>query len=277
MRPDDAAGMAWLGEIVAQLEGDPDQCWPAIEALAAVDGEVRVQIIAALTEYRERPGVRSLLDLLGSVRDPALRTAARHALAEDVAPAIADGDDPPTDDPTTTLAVAPSGRDGADLAVFPGAAAGRIVRSLVTTVGGEGSGTVVVSVRDGGHRRTAAFRCDVRRGILHVIGEVEREHPMAGGLIDEWIEQAQGDCAVDVPELAVQLLRGSLMLSGNAAPDRVRAWIDATIGEGTPVSGSAVTLPGPEPDAIADEELPARVRPGARRMPGLAGPLGADL
>ena len=149
MRPGDTAGMAWLGEIVAQLEEDPDECWPAIEALAAVNGEVRVQIIAALAEYRERPGVRSLLDLLGSVRDPALRTAARHAVADDQA---------------TTLDVAPSGPDRADLAVFPAAAAGRIVRSLVTAVDGEGSGTVVVSVRDGVHRRTAAFRCDVRQG-----------------------------------------------------------------------------------------------------------------
>ena len=149
-----------------------------------------------------------------------------------------------TPTPTSSLSGVDTSKDTEALPALPivrdegrsrgllGPFAGRIVRSLVTALDGEGRGTIVISVRDGDHRRTAAFRCDVRLGILDVVGEVEPEHPYSGGLIDEWIERADGDYVPDVPELAVRLLGGCLGLSGPAAPARVRAWVEGVVGPG---------------------------------------------
>ena len=72
--------MDWLAEIIHRLEEDPDECWPAIESLSAVDGEIRVQVVEALARHRDRPGVSMLLQLLGAMRDPSTRSAATRAL-----------------------------------------------------------------------------------------------------------------------------------------------------------------------------------------------------
>ena len=265
--PDEPGGMAWLGEIVTQLEADPEQCWEALESLSAIDADVRAPIIASLATYRERPGVRALLRLLGSSPDPATQTAARLALPEDQGEAVEDGvvhdsDQPSGDGGTSkdtealpTLAV---GREGAELAAPAGHFASRIVRSLVTALDGEGTrDDRDLGAGCGAHRRTAAFRCDVRLGILDAVGEVEPEHPYSGGLIDEWIERADGDYLPDVPELTVRLLGGCFGLSGPAAPARVRAWVEGVLGLGAPPPGLPAIVPGPE-DAVPVEEMPAR-------------------
>ena len=94
----------------------------------------------------------------------------------------------------------------------------RLVRCLVTPVDGMGRGSIGISVSQGEQRRTAAFLCDVRSGICDALGEVEPESPTAGGLLDELAEQAGSECARDVPELALGLLSGSLMICGDAVP-----------------------------------------------------------
>ena len=101
----------------------------------------------------------------------------------------------------------------------------RLIRCLVTPVDGRGRGSIVVSVNQSDQRRTAAFLCDVRLGICDVVGEVEPESPRAGGLIDALDQQPEGDCARDVPELALGLLAGSLMLCKPAVPPPVRDWL----------------------------------------------------
>jgi hypothetical protein len=264
--------LAWLGEIVKQLEEDPQECWPAMEGLAALDPALREAMVAELSNYREKPGVGTLLRLLSAARDPSLRSAARMALpgrdGEPTAIARQDGDG-------TGDAVG-SGRPSAPLpARLPHAGreldiASRredglldglgmpIVRALVTPVDGRGRGTIVVSSRRSGQRRTAAFWCDVRRGILDVLGDVEPDTPSAGRLLDDWIEQSRGDCVCDDPSVAVLLLGGSLWLCGEAVPDTVRDWLDGTLGPTFGPSGLAGILPGMEQEVIPDEELAAR-------------------
>src|SRR3954465_5248163 len=69
------SGTGWLEEIVARLEEDPDESWPAFEGLSELEPEVCLQVTAMLAAYRDRPGVDRLLRLLGTARDPAEREA----------------------------------------------------------------------------------------------------------------------------------------------------------------------------------------------------------
>jgi hypothetical protein len=268
MGPGDAdAGAFWLEEIVARLEADPDERWPAIESLSAVDDEARLEVIAALAAYRERPAIRDLLGLLSSAGDPAVRAAADRVLSGDRdpaaigGPACGNGDGQPgavCPASEASLPMIPAERERRDLAGQRDHPAARIVRSLVTAIDGEGRATVVLSAGDGGYRRTAAFRTDVRRGILDVAGEVEREQPSAGRLVDECADQADGQGVLDAPELAVRLLEGCLLLGGPQIPAPVRAWLEATVGPETLGFGLATDLPGPEFEGLPDEELSMR-------------------
>lgn len=227
LQTQDAAAPDWLEEIVARLGEDPDECGPAIEGLAALDEEIRAQVLAELVEHGERPGVRDLLRRLGSAVGPAEPGRIATAL------------------PARRVVAA-----GGDLA-----GSARIVRSLVTAVDGDGRGTIVISAADGGSRRTAAFLCDVRGGLLDAVGEVEGEHPDAGWLVDEGMRHADGGHVLDAPDLAVRLLGGCLALGGSGVPDHVRAWLEATLGPSRFPVGSPATFPGPEPDPIPDRDL----------------------
>ncbi len=133
-----------------------------------------------------------------------------------------------------------------------------IVGSLVTPVDGQGRGTIVVSIRQSGQRRTAAFWCDVQQGILDVVGDVEPDTPSAGCLLNEWIDHTGGDCACDVPWLAVRLLGGSLLLCGPAVPGPVRDWLDGTLGPAFQPSELPGIVPGLEETVIPVQELAAR-------------------
>jgi hypothetical protein len=262
--------MSWLGEIVEQLEYDPGECWPAIESLVAIEPAMRRAIIAELSNHRTKPGVRTLLRLLSAARDPSTRSMARMALPERESEPIAivrQLEVGPSDPGRTGLVPAfPSARrPGAELEVDSRSDSSPldrlqtpIVRSLVTPVDGQGRGTIVVSIRQSDQRRTAAFWCDVQQGILDVLGDVEPDIPSAGRLLDEWVDQTGGDCASDVPWLAVRLLGGSLLLCGSAVPGPVRDWLDGTLGPTFQPSGFPGFVPGLEEVAIPAQELAAR-------------------
>ena len=260
----DEAGMGWLDEIVARLEEDPDECWPAIEGLSELDAAFRIRVIAALADYGERPGVRGLLRLLDSALDPAISPAPTEAMplhdrdpgefrqegagepAVPLAPVI------PSPARLPAILYAP---DDSGLVLVADPPSTQLVRSLVSALDGEGRGTIVLSASASGYRRTAAFRCDIRRGLLDAIGEIEAEHPSAGGLIDQCIQEADAHSVVDTPELAARLLQGCFLLNGPEVPDHVQAWLDATIGPIRRPVGLAAALPEGERDAISDHEI----------------------
>jgi hypothetical protein len=250
---DDDPGVGWLEEVVARLEADPDERWPAVESLSAFDAETRRQVVEALAGYRDRPGVRDLLDLLGSARDLGIRAVAARAIP-------AEG--------STSLPAVRADRDGGDLRGPADAPDGRIVRSVVTAIDWDGRAIVVVSARVREYRRTAAFRADVRRGILDVVGEIERDDSSAGRLFDHCVVQSEGRCAVDVHELAVRLLAGCRLLNGPDVPATVRIWLDATIGPDVAALGRPGAFRGPDPGMIPDGELPERAAAILDACPG---------
>jgi hypothetical protein len=259
-----SAEQSWLEEVALQLENNPDECWQAIESLAHVELEVRLSIIDELSALGPRPGAAKLLRLLSSTRDPATRSAAQSALERIVWHA----DSLPKLTASSTLAEVTSGTGG-EKALGYGqpflALAGRngsgprLARCLVTPVDGRGRATIVVSVNKLHQRRTAAFLCDVERGIRDVVGEVEPESDRAGGLIDAFDQQPAGDCARDVPELALLLLAGSLMLTDvNNATHAVREWLLGTLGPDFRPAELPTVISDLNASSIEHEEMPQR-------------------
>lgn len=216
----------WLDEIVRRLEEHPDECWPALESLSALDDEIRTEVVEALAHHCEKPGVRELLSLIGGT-SPRDRVGRPTTIATRTTPA------------TGALVLGTR----------------RIARSLVTPIDGEGRATIVISTSDRGERRTAAFHCDVRHGIIDAVGTVEEDDLAAGRMIDEAIADADAHHAADAHELAVRLLEGCFRLTGPRLADHVRDWFDATIGPASHATLPAPTLPGPDLDTIPDPEL----------------------
>ncbi len=268
---DDADGASiensTLREIAEQLERDPQECWQALEGLAAVELEVRVSIIGELSRHRSRPGIAALLRLLSTARDPATRTAARSALPQAGRQALGDRR-------IDLLPATPFANTERDASVRTARAGGarseavrlaaeqsgaRLARCLVAPVDGWGRSSIVISVNQMTQRRTAAFWCDLRRGIRDVVGEVEPESPRAGGLLDDVNKQTGTHCARDVPELAIGLLAGSLMLCGTSVPPAVRDWLDGTLGPEFQAAGLPTTISGMDTSSISGEEMPGRV------------------
>ena len=252
----------WLEEIALQLENNPHECWQAIESLAQLEPQVRLSIIDELSALGPRSGATRLLRLLSSTRDPATRSAAQLALERIVWHA----DSLPKLTASSTLAKVTSGTGG-EKALGYGqpflALAGRngsgprLARCLVTPVDGRGRATIVVSVNEMHQRRTAAFLCDVQRGIRDVVGEVEPESDRAGGLIDAFY-QPTGHCARDVPELALALLAGSLILTDVNATHAVGEWLLGTLGPDFRPAELPTVISDLNASSIDHEEMPQR-------------------
>jgi hypothetical protein len=267
-RPERSGDGTSIGDIVEQLKLNPEECWHAMEGLGLVEPDVQLAIIAELSRHQQNSGASSLLRMLCSVRDASTRAAARAALrfesgettslpwyelsTEVLVPSRKSDDD--------VDCIAAAGRQVQVADQVP--ARGRIglVGCLVTPVNGQGCGSIAVSASQKGQRRTAAFLCDVRRGIRDVVGDVEPESSGAGRLIDEVSEQVRDVCVRDVPELALGLLAGSLMLCGTEAPSHVRDWLVGTLGPDFQPSGFPATIPGVGRPSISSEEMPMRAR-----------------
>ena len=225
----------WLEEIAVQLENNPDECWQAMESLAQVEPEVRLSIIDELCALAPRPGAAKLLRLLSSTRDPVTCSAAQAALGRIDRPTsrlleLAETSRrAEANSPFRSLQALGQDRPFLLLPCFQESGP-RLARCLVTPVDGRGRATIVVSVNQMHQRRTAAFLCDLERGIRDVVGEVEPESDGAGGLIDAFNQQPAGDCVRDVPELALALLAGSQMLAEMDANHPVREWLLGTLG-----------------------------------------------
>ncbi len=108
----------------------------------------------------------------------------------------------------------------------------RLVNCLVTAIDGMGRGSVSISAIRQAERNTAVFLCDVERGIIDAVGQVEEETQAAGALLED-AKAAAGVQGIDgIPELALRLLAGCLSLSGPATSRPVMEWLELTLGRG---------------------------------------------
>jgi hypothetical protein len=246
-----------LAELAAQLEDEPDGPWLALQGMGAVEPEVRAEIVAGLAGLPAGPGLVEFLRLLTFAHESATRAAAVAALE------ALPGDDPraaaawaaiAADHPDPDLAararthLGPSGTDLVPLA----AAAPRLRRSLVTALDGHGRGFVVLAAEGRGEHAAAAFLCDVLGGVVAVEGQAGRDAEAVAGLVADFAGRPDRDAIDGVPELALGLLAGSLLLCGPASPPALRYWLERTAGPGLRPRPFA----GPEPEGDP-ESLPA--------------------
>jgi hypothetical protein len=230
---------ASLETLAAQLEGEDDGPWLALQGLSVVEPEIRAEIIAGLADLPGGPGLIEFLRLLTYAHEPSTRWAALDAL-----------DDRSIDDPNVRTAWSLISRTHPDPGVVEralehlGEATGndlvsnhqappQIVRSLITAVDGEGRATIVLAARDGTRWAGAAFLCHVLKGIVEVVGQ--------DGIGDSGLEEAfvlindQSHCDMieNQPELALQLLAGSLSLCEHqpGTTPALRYWIERTCGQ----------------------------------------------
>lgn len=199
-----------LDDLLAGLEQDPNQAWDAFQGLEVVDPESRRGLVAELLKARGGEGLNRLLALLGESDDPETRRAVAGGMR-----GPASGSPPAFPIATTREYLTPG-----------------VTRSLITAVDGEGTGAIVISTARGGGVASAAFLCDVCKGVLDVLGLADADQAAEEGLYRQFAELSSGQCVEDAPELALGLLSGSLLLSGRATPSPVRAWLDATLGVG---------------------------------------------
>jgi hypothetical protein len=255
-----------LREIIEQLENDSEERWHAMEGLGLIEPEERVAIIAELSRHQQNSGTSSLLRLLCSARDLPTRSAARAALRIDaaIAPSVpwlnlpAHAHTASAGNEVELERIAAARQQVQDTVQLPADAGGWLIGCLVTPVDGGGCGSIAVSATQRGQRRTAAFLCDVQRGICDVVGDVEPEIPGAGRLIDELSEQVGEACVRNAPDLAIRLLAGCLMLGGVNVPSTVRDWLWGILGPDFRPVGFPASIPGSGSPSIASDEMPAR-------------------
>jgi len=223
-----------IEELVGQIEDDPEGIWLALQGLNAVEPEVRPEIVAGLARVPLGPGLIEFLRLLAYSHDEPTRDAALSALAADPSPnpwlhhAWADL---AAHHPVAPVATAARQRLAAGSPpALPDRPPPALARSLVTAVDGRGRGRIVLSGSRDGRRATAVFLCDVSRGLVELVGEIEPESTAADAAFEEIAGRLAADVVEGNPALALGLLGGSLFLSGPGAPPSWRFWVEATAG-----------------------------------------------
>ena len=263
--PDDGESIA---ELIAQIEDDPSTVWLALQGLGAIEPEVRPQILSGLADSPPGPGVVEFARLLayshdGPTRDAALAilSAARpdDPIAEAAWRDVAENHHDAAVAKAARLRLGDQGeRSLAVRGTSSPAAVSGVVRSLVTAVDRNGEGTVVLSAVRGGEHVSAAFVCDVERGVREVIGEVS----VAPQPLDDVYAELKGRFGASVVEgsheLALGLLAGSLLLCGPDAPPALRYWVEAVAGRDFRPHPFRAEFPGWDPGSVPFAEMPER-------------------
>jgi hypothetical protein len=259
--PEDRYGQAdalSLEALSAQLDMDSSECWQAFQGLAALDGQTQLRLVRAIAESMSGQGADTLLRLLSGSNESAVRVEAQAGLDRRLLPlptsdtrAVKSPYPPKATSWISTPTTYPGARPTSELAVRDHPSYPWLARSMVTTVDGEGRGAIVVSAIQETQRRTAAFLCDLQRGIVDVIGTVEEDSEIAGSLVERIKREAEGESVEVMPELARALLAGCWMMDQAGTSPAVVEWLKGTLGNGF--------RPHPFPPAIPDREDEARV------------------
>ena len=246
-----------LETLVGQLEEEPEGSWVALQGLGAVEPEVRSEIIAGLAGFPSGPGLIAFLRLLTFAHDPTTRAAALDALAGRAefddehrfawAEIAHDHPDPDVRDRASHLLEPDPGRSIAEALGRPERANPRPVGHLVTALDGAGRGSILVASVDRGRFVVATFLCDVWRGVVDVVGQVDDDPSLVATVFEEFEATTDRDFVRDAPGLAEGLLAGSLLLCGSDTNPVLRYWLERAVGP--------EFQPRPFGGLVRDEEL----------------------
>ena len=267
-----------IEELVEQIENDPDGIWLALQGLAAVEAEVRPQIIAGLASGKAGAGVIEFFRLLAYSDDPGTRSAALESLSrlpsgsavssawEDLSarhsePEVRETAIRRLSEPETQLAVQKP-RSQSIAVSSP-----RIQRSLVTAIDGRGRATIALASIRGQTRATAVFVCDIIDGVKEVHGDLTNDTAAAGAAIEAILEGLTDDVIEDTHPLALALLSGCLTMSGPKTPPALRFWVESTVGPDLGAVPFRADFPGWDPSELSFEEMPARAKEVLDRRP----------
>ena len=267
-----------IEELVEQIEEEPDGIWLALQGMAAVEIDVRPQIIAGLTAGNVGSGVIEFFRLLAYSVEPLTRSAALDSLARipvnrEVSRAWADlslrhpdpqvrklaGDRSKVAEPVPALQKTQS----RSLSLT----SPKIFRSVVTAINGAGQATIAVASIRGEMTATAIFLCDVADGVVHVhgnLGSVQDDQVLSS---EPFLEARTEDPVEDVHTLALALLAGCLTLSGPATPPALRYWIEATVGADFQPLPFRASFPEWDPSEVPLSEIPDRAKTVLERLP----------
>jgi hypothetical protein len=134
------------------------------------------------------------------------------------------------------------------------------VRSLVTALDGSGRGSIVFSSERGTSRVTAAFLCDMQRGVCEVAGKADPDAFLGDASFREFAGQSELDVVEDVPELALRLLGGSVMLCGTETSPALRYWLEEAVHPRFQPLPFPAPFPGWDPASLPFDEMPERAR-----------------
>ncbi|MFO0911125.1 MAG: hypothetical protein U0794_22755, partial [Isosphaeraceae bacterium] len=231
-------------ELIAQIEDDPEGPWLAYEGLAAIEPELRAQIVAGLEGIELGPRGVEFLKLVADDEPGPAREAARDVLKS----LRLDVDASATREPDARRETAEGPEAGPTKGGVPtrfgvserapgtpGRLAPRIERSLVTAVDGEGLGTIILSARSPQGLATAVFVCDLERGIRAVYGDLTEDGASAEIAFDDLAARLGRESLEGVHELAIGLLSGCLTLTTPGQPEFLADWLRlTTAGDLTP-------------------------------------------
>lgn len=259
-----AEGDASLEALAAQLEEDPDGSWVALQGLAAVEPEVRAEIIAGLADLPGGPGLVSFLRMLAFAHDPATRWAALDALDERPA------DDPDALDAWRLIASAHPDPGVVERAMNKAGGTDElstnsptvVQRTLVTAVDGEGRATVVIAAREGDRWAGAAFLCHVLRGVVDVVGRDGLGDLGLDEAFEGLNEQSISEVLEGADPLAIRLLAGSVSISGPGTTPALRYWVERTVGPTFRSDAEPDLFEGWDPSSLpfASESMAERAR-----------------
>jgi hypothetical protein len=267
-------------QLIEHLEEDPEGIWLALQGLAAVERDIRPEIVAGLGRGNMGPGLVEFLRILAYSYDPATRGIAVGMLtAEDAA-----------NEPGRLRALVDLAQHHPDAAVAGavrrriaeiGSRSGeagsetrldhpapRIVRSLVSAIDGRGRASIALAAVRGAQRVTSAFLCDIETGVREVFGDVSPESSDADATFDEFAGRVDCEVIDGAHALALGLLSGCLTLCAPDTPPALRYWIEATAGPELRPQPFPAEFPGWDPIQIPSGEMPRRAEAILDACPG---------
>lgn len=189
-----------IQELADQIEHDPDGANQALDGLSRIDPETRAAILANLAELSAGPHLRAFLDRYNNGAAPVETMSSRSVTGDDRS-------GPPA------------------LRSRP-----RLVSSVVTSLDRRGRGEIILMAEERDQWIAAVFVCDMRHGVVDVIGEEGDDAERARELQRLHATRTDVDVVENAHQLAIGLLQAVLTLGRPHAPPTLDSWLKRLFG-----------------------------------------------